>query len=242
MKKVQGFFLVGSFNALHAQSGTAINTDMTLPKAKWMAIVVTLNMLVAALVCHGQTAKPQAGEKAGVENPKPKPQAEVKEEIMVPKAGTPRILGWKEWVWVVKPEIVLRAKLDTGARTCSIHAANIETLEIDGKKWVKFTICDPEDENGAHHRHKAPVVRVAKVKNDAGGLDTRYVVPLTFEIGGQKLETEFNLNDRSHLVCEVLIGRNALKELGAVDSSRTDLLGKPRSSEKKHKKPAPAGK
>ena len=229
---------------------------MNLKKGTQILVVMTLT----ALFCHGQTTpapaveaeeKPEAATtegasadeataetgKAGLE-----PPAENQEKPTEPKADSPRILGWKEWVWVVKPEIVLRAKLDTGARTCSIHAANIETLEIDGKKWVKFTICDPEDENGAHHRHKAPVVRVAKVKNDAGGLDTRYVVPLTFEIGGHKLETEFNLNDRSHLVCEVLIGRNALKELGAVDSSRTDLLGKPRSSEKKHKKPVPAGK
>ena len=144
-----------------------------------------------------------------------------------PKAGPQRVFGWREWVWVVGPDNLLRAKLDTGAQTCSIHAVDVEPLEIDGKKWVKFTICDSENKSRVNHRHKAPVLRIAKVKNDAGGLDTRYVVPLTFQIGAQKLETEFNLNNRSHMVCEVLIGRNALSELGLVDSSRTDLVGKP---------------
>jgi len=200
---------------------------MTLAKTKLVAIIVTLNGMLAGLVCHGQTAEPPAGEKAGVENPEPKAQAEVKEADIKSKADRPRILGWKEWVWVVNPSTVLRAKLDTGARTCSIHAINVEALEIDGKKWVKFTICDPENEKGVRHRHKAPVLRMAKIKNDTGSLDTRYVVPLVFQIGDQKMEAEFTLNDRSHMVCEILIGRNALKDLGVVDSSRTSVLGKP---------------
>jgi hypothetical protein len=172
--------------------------------------------------------------------PEPEPQLETAKKSNKSKAVSSRVFGWKEWVWVIRPEIILRAKLDTGARTCSIHATNIETFELDGKNWVKFTICDPDSETGARYRHKAPIVRVAKVKNDSGGLDTRYVVPLLLQIGDQKLETEFNLNDRSNMVCEILIGRNALHNLGAVDASRTDLLGKPKAPAKK--KPAPAKK
>ena len=229
--------LVASFSAPHSRYGTVIRTAMTLAKTKLAAIIVTLNGMLAGLVCHGQTAEPPVVEQAGVKNTEPKPQAEVREAVMKPKPDTPRILGWKEWVWVINPKMLLRAKLDTGARTCSIHAINIETLEIDGKKWVKFTICDPENENGVRHRHKAPVLRIAKVKNDSGGLDTRYVVPLVFQIGDQKMEAEFTLNDRSHMICEVLIGRNALKQMGAVDASRTDLLGKP--GKPASQKPAP---
>jgi hypothetical protein len=172
----------------------------------------------------------------------PKPQLKIAEKNTEPKAPSPRILGWREWVWVMSPEIILRAKLDTGARTCSIHATNIETLELDGKKWVKFTISDPKSETGPHYRRKAPVVRVAKVKNDTGGLDARYVVPLTLCIGGRKLETEFTLNDRNNMFCAVLIGRNALQNLGKVDASRTDLLSKPERPAKKKKKPVPAKK
>jgi hypothetical protein len=51
------------------------------------------------------------------------------------------------------------------------------------------------------------------------------------------MEAEFTLNDRSHMICEVLIGRNALKQMGAVDASRTDLLGKP--GKPASQKPAP---
>jgi hypothetical protein len=135
----------------------------------------------------------------------------------------------------VKPELVLRAKLDTGARTSSIHATNIEQIEIDGKKWIKFTITNHNDEKSIRVRHKAPLVRISKVKNDSGGLDERYVVPLTFQIGDQKLEGEFNLNDREQMTCSMLIGRNLLMQLGMVDAGRIDLLKKPKNAKTKLK-------
>ncbi|MGE9268871.1 MAG: ATP-dependent zinc protease [Verrucomicrobiales bacterium] len=161
------------------------------------------------------------------EAPKEK-KAEEGEKKEAAKVDAPRIYGWREWVWVVKPDFILRAKLDTGARTCSIHATNVEVFESDGKKWVQFTISDPADEKSPRLRHKAPVVRIAKIKNDRGGLDERYVVPMTFQVGDRKIEAEFNLNDREEMVCAVLVGRNALENLGVVDSSRTDVVGKPR--------------
>lgn len=193
----------------------------------------------AVLPCYGQAAEAPAEKsepaKPAVEDTKEKPVEKPVADSEV-KPVQPLILGWKEWVWIIKPDLILRAKLDTGARTCSIHATNIEALELDGKKWVKFTISDPSNEKGVRFRHKAPVVRIAKVKNDTGGLDERYVVPLIFQIGGKKIEAEFNLNDRSQMNYAVLIGRNMLKELGAVDASRHSLLGKPKAPNKTKKK------
>ena len=147
------------------------------------------------------------------------------------------ILGWKEWVWAIEPELVMRAKLDTGAHTSSIHATNIEQIELDGNKWVKFTVSNPNDEKSIRLRHKAPLVRVSKVKNDHGGIDQRYVVPLVFQIGNKKIEGEFNLNDREGMTCSMLIGRNILKQLGMIDAGRTDLLPKPKNLKTKPTKP-----
>lgn len=145
-----------------------------------------------------------------------------------PKKTVMQVFGWKEWIWAVNPEHLFRAKLDTGARTCSIHATNVETYESDGEKWVKFTISDPRDADGPRLRHKAPVLRVSKIKNDSGGIDERIVVPLTFQVGETKLEAEFNLNDRSDMICPILLGRNVLKNIGVVDASRIDVVGKPK--------------
>lgn len=140
-----------------------------------------------------------------------------------------QVYGWKEWIWAVEPEHIFRAKLDSGARTCSIHATNVETYESDGEKWVKFTISDPRKPEGPRLRHKAPVLRIAKIKNDSGGINERIVVPLTFQIGDTKLEAEFNLNDRSDMTCPILLGRNVMKNIGYIDSSRVDVVGKPKA-------------
>ncbi len=198
--------------------------------------LATALSLVLLMPCFGQavdapakmpdTAKPEAAKLKEVEPANENP---------VTRPEPPAILGWKEWIWIVKPELVLLAKLDTGAKTSSVHATNIQSIEVDGKKWVKFTITDPGSETGLRLKYKAPVVRVAKIKNDTGGLNERYVVALTFHIGGRELNGEFNLNDRSRMVCGVLIGRNMLQELGAVDSSRENLMGKPRIPAKRKK-------
>ncbi|MCP5537884.1 MAG: ATP-dependent zinc protease [Akkermansiaceae bacterium] len=175
---------------------------------------------------------PEKKEDAATPGDKP---AEVK-PVKAPEAPeAPQVMGWREWVWMVKPEFVLRAKLDTGAKTCSIHASNIQAVEVDGKKWVKFTISDPASDAGARLKHKAPVVRIAKVKNDSGGLDERYVVALTFKIGDHEKTGEFSLNDRSEMNYGVLIGRNMLRELGVVDSGREYVLKKPPGAPKRKK-------
>lgn len=199
-----------------------------------------LNAIVAAfffislIPCLGQAAPAPPNT---TDTPMPAVTPAIQPAQKTPVTKVPTILGWKEWIWIVNPTMILQAKLDTGARTCSIHATNIESIEVDGRKWVKFIISDPSKDGGARLKHKAPVVRIAQIKNDTGGLDKRYVVALTFQIGGREMTGEFTLNDRSQMTCGVLIGRNMLQELGVVDSSRENIFEIPKSPAKRKKAP-----
>ena len=155
-------------------------------------------------------------------------EAEAEEEAEAKKKEAPtderiQIFGWKEWVKVGTQADVMRAKLDSGARTSSLHAENIEEFERDGDKWVRFSVKNPRKENAKSVLVKAPVQRIAKVKNTDGSIERRYVVKLSFSIGERQLREEFTLNDRTGLTCPILIGRNALRHLGFVDCSRVDL-------------------
>ncbi|MDQ8190006.1 ATP-dependent zinc protease family protein [Roseibacillus persicicus] len=137
-----------------------------------------------------------------------------------------QILGWKEWVKVGTKAEQMRAKLDSGARTSSLHAEDVEEFERDGRSWVRFSMRDPEEEDSKAILIKAPVQRIAKVKNTDGTMERRFVVELGFEMGGRHLREEFTLNDRTGMTCPILIGRNALRHLGYVDCSRVDLAPK----------------
>ena len=134
-----------------------------------------------------------------------------------------QVYGWKEWIIVGTKAEPMRAKLDSGARTSSLHAEEIEEFERDGRRWVRFTLRDPRKEDFKQILIKAPIQRIAKVKNTDGTLEERFVVELGFSIGERMFREEFTLNDRSIMICPVLLGRNALRHLGYLDCDRIDL-------------------
>lgn len=140
----------------------------------------------------------------------------------------PTVYGWKERILFVHKKVPLRAKLDTGARTSSIHAESIRRVKRDGQDWIAFTIVDPKrDRKGRHAvRYECPVVRTAKVRNADGQKSERIVVELEFWLGGAKHRAEFTLNSRHDMLNPVLLGRFAIRDLGVVDAGRTYLHGK----------------
>src|SRR5690606_15986486 len=51
------------------------------------------------------------------------------------------VLGWREWLGVPELGIVsVKAKVDTGARSSSMHAENIEIFKQDGARFVAFEL------------------------------------------------------------------------------------------------------
>jgi hypothetical protein len=134
-----------------------------------------------------------------------------------------QIYGWREDILIQGIQEKLKAKLDTGALTSSIHAEEKELFERDGKKWVRFIVTDPSMKKPVRTRIEAPLVRIAKIKEPAGESEPREVVRLSFQIGERKLRGEFTLNNRKNMLSPVLIGRNMIKELGWVDPGRIHL-------------------
>ena len=50
------------------------------------------------------------------------------------------IFGEAEYITIKPDNIRLKARIDTGATTSSIHATQIKIFERDGKKWVNFNL------------------------------------------------------------------------------------------------------
>lgn len=162
---------------------------------------------------------PDPDDEAAVENAEAETAA-----VARPVTADPiQVYGWREFIRINGVEEKLKAKLDTGALTSSIHAEEKELFERDGKKWVRFIVTDPGLKKPVRTRIEAPLVRIAKIKEPGGESVTREVVRLSFQIGERKMRGEFTLNNRANMLSPVLIGRNMIKDLGWVDPARTHL-------------------
>jgi len=132
------------------------------------------------------------------------------------------LIGRVEWVSLPDLKIRLKARIDTGAKTTSMHAVNIEEVEQRGEKFVKFQTVDSEDKVVELVRKIGTTQRVS---NTAGFVSRRYVIKEKIKMGAIEREVMVNLNDRSKMEYKFLIGRNVLLGRFIVDVARSHVLG-----------------
>ena len=159
---------------------------------------------------------------APVEKPAPAP-AEKPAPANKIKSDTDKLtlFGEAEYITIKPDNIRLKARIDTGATTSSIHATEIKLFERDGKKWVKFNLTRS---NGKKVPMKKPVIRTIEVKRHGETEQSRPVVKLDVAMGKIKKTTQFSLTDRSQFKFPVLIGRSLLKNIAIVDVNRSYVL------------------
>lgn len=127
-------------------------------------------------------------------------------------------VGWWEWVAIdsISSEPV-RAKVDTGAETSSLHAEKLSVIERDGMMVAKFVF--------RKRRCEAHVLELRPIKSSNGSSALRPIVTLKVRIAGEEFETQFSLADRSEMRFPVLLGREALAGRFLVDAGAARLLG-----------------
>ncbi|MCG6872918.1 MAG: ATP-dependent zinc protease [Gammaproteobacteria bacterium] len=138
------------------------------------------------------------------------------------EAGKPQVAGWVERATVWPDRVSVHAKMDTGARTSSINAANPTFFEKQGSRWVQFSLTTREHETIVLER---PLVRIARVKRHFGKVQERPVIELDFCVGRVRRAVEVTLVDRSGLNYQLLVGRNFLEGKLLVDAGRSYVLG-----------------
>jgi len=131
------------------------------------------------------------------------------------------IAGWMEPILVHPTTSLVKAKLDSGAKTSSLHAIDVEYFKKEGGDWVRFQI---DDEKGELEEIEKPVERWVRIKKKEGGYVRRPVVVLGFCLGSLYLEGEVNLADRAHFNYQALIGRNMLQGNVLIDCSKKKTL------------------
>ncbi|MGR9108540.1 MAG: ATP-dependent zinc protease family protein [Gammaproteobacteria bacterium] len=140
------------------------------------------------------------------------------------------VAGWREDVVLLPRGAKMRAKLDTGAKTSSIHAEHVERFERDGKPWVRFETWDRRRNHRQRYTVERPLSRTVKIKRHSRSPAERLVVELDFCLGRRVYTTEFTLSDRSGFNYPMLLGRRMLEHRILVDPSSTYMHKTPRKS------------
>ncbi|MAT68199.1 MAG: hypothetical protein CMJ58_01615 [Planctomycetaceae bacterium] len=138
----------------------------------------------------------------------------------VTSEGPRRVLGPTELVENVDIEpLPFDARVDTGATTCSVHAAQwkiqdeAEAMVDNVGKVIRFCV---ENGRGGAKWLETRIEELATITTSEGE-EQRYKVFMTLRCQGVEKRVLVSLNDRSHMQYPLLIGRNFLEGDFVVD-------------------------
>lgn len=120
----------------------------------------------------------------------------------------------------------IKAKLDTGARTSSIHAYETSVFERDGIDWVRFRVRPWQESVDDEVVVECPVHDRRRVRSSSGHVQERFVVLMRIVLVEREVLAEVTLSDRDQMGFRMLIGREALRRGFDVSSARSFLGGR----------------
>lgn len=155
------------------------------------------------------------------------------------KVVPPRpVVGWREWVRL--PDLGIRwikSKVDTGARTSSLHAIHIEHFRNRGVAMVRFQVHPYQRDFRRTVTAEAPLVETRMVRASSGHASKRPVILTSLTLMDETWPIELTLASRDAMGFRMLLGREALRRRFAVDPGRSFVNGKPPRKKKRKKKP-----
>lgn len=118
----------------------------------------------------------------------------------------------------------LQVRVDTGAKTSSLHVDNLEKYKVKGKPWVRFDIHPDIHSVDKIIKCESPIFDVRTVKSSNGVGQERYVIKTLLKLGEESWPIQITLADRSDMSNLMLLGREGMKDRVLVDPSQTFIL------------------
>jgi hypothetical protein len=139
-------------------------------------------------------------------------------------------IGWREWVAL--PELgvsAVKAKIDTGARSSSLHAWDVTIVEGNGqgprRPRVRFVLHPRQQDLTETVEAEAELLAVRAVRSSNGEVESRPVIRTPIVIDGRRFAIELTLTRRDEMGFRMLLGRRALRRRFVIDPGRSFLCG-----------------
>lgn len=144
------------------------------------------------------------------------------------------IIGWREWVSLPDLGIgPIKVKVDSGARSSSLHAFELKTFDRNGEQWVRFKVQPVQRSIEKTVEVEARVLEFRVVKSSSGIAEKRPVIITTVELLGDRWPVEITLAGRDQMGFRMLLGREAFRGRFLVDGGRSYYGGKPKRKKKR---------
>lgn len=147
------------------------------------------------------------------------------------------VIGWREWVGL--PDLgvkTIKVKVDTGARSSSLHAFDLVQFERDGEQWVRFKIHPVQRKRDTVVEAEAKTLEVRSIRSSSGKASLRPVIITSVQLLGFTWPVELTLANRDEMGFRMLLGREAFRGRFLVDAGSSWYGGKPAVRKKKKKK------
>lgn len=137
-----------------------------------------------------------------------------------------KIIGWREWATLPDLDLLaIKGKIDTGAKTSSLHAYDIQLVHKHEKTYVHFKVHPLQHDFSVIVECQALLVDKRQVTDSGGHKEERYVIRTTMILAGIRKKIELTLTNRKSMKYRMLIGRAALKHF-YIDPTQSYLSGK----------------
>ena len=138
--------------------------------------------------------------------------------------AAPIVLGWREWVALPDLAIqLIKAKVDTGARSSALHASDLEVISTATGEHVRFHLHPVQGQEEPFIAVVLPLLEYREVRSSNGIVSRRPVVVTKVRWREIVWPVEFTLVDRRDMRFRVLLGRHALRRQLLVNPRRSFL-------------------
>lgn len=144
------------------------------------------------------------------------------------KPSSKPVIGWREWIGLPDLGISrIKVKVDTGARSSSVHASEVEFFSRRGVRWVRFSVHPIQRDFHTTVYAEAELLDRRAVRNSGGSSEHRVTILTPMRFLDEEWPIELTLTSRDAMGFRMLLGRQAVRNRFVVDPGRSFVAGRP---------------